>query len=181
MTQPASDDAPGQLDLLRLFVNTFDFPNGPDRIGDLAQASAWCGQQGLPSPTNQAELERLRGFREALRAALFANNGEADPREAWEALAPYAQAAQLRITLDPAGGPRLEPAGAGDRAVAKMLAIVYDAVADRTWPRLRACRKSSCQYAYYDRSKNASRAWCSMAVCGNREKAHRRRSRDRAL
>ena len=66
-------------------------------------------------------------------------------------------------------------------AVASMLALVYDALGEGTWQRMRACRKSSCKFAYYDRSKNGSRAWCSMAVCGNREKAQRRRSRDRTL
>jgi predicted RNA-binding Zn ribbon-like protein len=76
--------------------------------------------------------------------------------------------------------PALQPAGAGaERAIAIMLGIVYDAISAGTWSRLRACRKSSCRFAYYDRSKNRSRAWCDMAVCGNREKAQRRRSRER--
>jgi predicted RNA-binding Zn ribbon-like protein len=92
---------------------------------------------------------------------------------------PFVRAAQFGDVLDAEKGPALEPGGAGaDRGIAMMLAVVYDALTAGTWQRMRACRKSSCQYAYYDYSKNGSRAWCSMAVCGNREKAQRRRSRE---
>jgi predicted RNA-binding Zn ribbon-like protein len=46
---------------------------------------------------------------------------------------------------------------------------------------MKICRAGGCQIAYYDRSKNASRCWCSMQVCGNRNKtrAYRRRSASR--
>lgn len=37
--------------------------------------------------------------------------------------------------------------------------------------RLKTCR--DCGWLYFDRSKNRSRAWCDMAVCGNRAKARR--------
>jgi len=182
MAEP-SDEAPGRLELLRVLVNTLDYPDGPDELATPDAASAWCRAHGLPAISNQRELDRLRGFREALRAAFFSNNGGGDPQAAWEGLRPFLRQAQFTLSLDLVRGvPALEPAGAGaDRAIAIMLAIAYESVAEGTWSRMRACRKSSCRFAYYDRSKNGSRAWCSMAVCGNREKAHRRRTRDRAL
>ncbi|HVA28634.1 MAG TPA: CGNR zinc finger domain-containing protein [Candidatus Baltobacteraceae bacterium] len=174
--------APGRLDLVRSFVNTVDYPSGPDELATVEGASAWASAHGLPAVSNQAECDRLRGLREALRDVLFANNGEGDAAGAWEALRPYAGDVRLGLTLDPHTGPQLQAAGIGaDRIVATLLGIVYDAVLDQTWPRLRACRKATCRFAYYDRSKNASRAWCSMATCGNQEKAHRRRLRDRTL
>ncbi|WJH39563.1 CGNR zinc finger domain-containing protein [Aliirhizobium terrae] len=37
--------------------------------------------------------------------------------------------------------------------------------------RLKIC--GHCGWLFLDRSKNRSRAWCDMAVCGNREKARR--------
>ena len=49
-------------------------------------------------------------------------------------------------------------------------------MADGTWRRLKACREDTCQWAFYDRSKNRSGTWCSMAVCGNRAKARAYRS-----
>jgi predicted RNA-binding Zn ribbon-like protein len=176
------DEAPGRLDLLRVFVNTLDYPEGPDALGTPEAASAWCRAHGLPPVSNARELARLGEFREALRELLFANNGEGETAPAWDALRPFARAAQFAVAVDPVRGPVLEPGGAGaDRTIATMLGIVHEAVSNGTWPRLRACRRDTCKFAYYDRSKNGSRAWCSMAVCGNREKAHRRRARDRAL
>ncbi len=182
MADPFSDQAPEPLDLLRIFVNTLDYPVGPDALSTPEAASQWCRHHGLPPVSNQRELERLRGFREALRELLFANNGESDPKLAWQGMQPYLDAARFGIALRPGLRPALEPSGAGaERAVAIMLAIAYDAISAGTWPRLRACKKSTCRFAYYDHSKNGSRAWCSMAVCGNREKAQRRRSRERPM
>lgn len=179
MNSPDPDAAPGSLDLLRRLVNTLDFPSGPDQLASPESASAWCRASGLPPVSNQRELERLRGFREAVRELLFANNGESEVEAAWDALQPFARSAQFGVAVSAGGRLALEPAGAGtERAIALMLAVVYDAVAAGTWQRLRACRKSTCKFAYYDRSKNGTRAWCSMAVCGNREKASRRRSRE---
>ena len=43
--------------------------------------------------------------------------------------------------------------------------------------RLSACRDENCRVAFYDKSRNRSRAWCSMEVCGNREKARSFRQR----
>ena len=54
------------------------------------------------------------------------------------------------------------------------------AMADGTWPRLKACAAHNCEWAFYDTSKNRSRTWCNMAVCGNREKARAYRQRQRA-
>ncbi len=181
MAAPKSDRAPEPLDLLRVFVNTLDYPAGPDALSTADAASQWCRHHGLPPVSNQRELQRLRGFREALRELFFANNGEGDPELGWQAMQSFLEAARFAIALRPGLRPELEPAGAGtERAIAMMLAIAYDAVSAGTWQRLRACKKSSCRFAYYDHSKNGSRAWCSMAVCGNREKAQRRRSRERS-
>jgi predicted RNA-binding Zn ribbon-like protein len=173
------DEAPGRLDLLRRFINTLDLPDGPDRLATPGEASQWCRDEALPPVANQNECDRLRAFREALRDALFANNGEFDAAQAWRELEPFARDAQVSIAIEDCT-PVLRPSGTGAGAtIAALLAIVYDAVSDGTWHRLRACRKSTCRFAYYDRSKNASRAWCSMTTCGNREKAQRRRQRER--
>ncbi|MGA8535453.1 MAG: CGNR zinc finger domain-containing protein [Candidatus Tumulicola sp.] len=179
MEPPGSDQAPGRLDLLRIFVNTLDYPAGPDELASLEGATQWCRSHGLPAVSNQREVQRLRGFREALRTLLFANNGEGDATLAWSAMQPYLGAARFAMVVDSQLRPALEAAGAGaERAIGMMLAIAYDAISAGTWLRLRACRKSTCRFAYFDRSKNGSRAWCSMAVCGNRAKAQRRRSRE---
>ena len=42
------------------------------------------------------------------------------------------------------------------------------------------CVADDCQWAFYDTSKNRSRHWCSMGVCGNRQKTRTYRARQRA-
>jgi predicted RNA-binding Zn ribbon-like protein len=74
----------------------------------------------------------------------------------------------------------LEPAGDGcNGALGELLAIVFRAMSDGSWARLKACGEDTCQWAFYDRSRNRSGTWCSMEVCGNRAKARAYRSRHR--
>jgi predicted RNA-binding Zn ribbon-like protein len=175
-----TDEAPGTLDLVRVFENTLNLENGPDELDSVSDAASWCREHGLPGISNPKELERLRAFREALRDVLFANNGEGDRRAAWEGLRPFASSASVGFSIDADCGMELKPTGLeGDGAIAELLAVVYDALRGGTWLRLRACRKGSCRFAYYDHTKNGSRAWCSMATCGNQAKAQRRRQRER--
>ena len=42
---------------------------------------------------------------------------------------------------------------------------------DGTWVRLKACPGRDCGWVFYDHSRNQSARWCSMKVCGDREKA----------
>jgi predicted RNA-binding Zn ribbon-like protein len=39
--------------------------------------------------------------------------------------------------------------------------------------RVRECAARDCAWLFLDRSRNGTRRWCDMAVCGNREKARR--------
>jgi len=40
-----------------------------------------------------------------------------------------------------------------------LLAAVAESAASRTWDRLKICRNPDCRGAYYDYSRNRSRAW----------------------
>jgi predicted RNA-binding Zn ribbon-like protein len=44
---------------------------------------------------------------------------------------------------------------------------------------LRECGASDCAWLFLDKSRNGTRRWCDMAVCGNREKARRFQRRAR--
>lgn len=46
-------------------------------------------------------------------------------------------------------------------------------------PRVRECAADNCAWLFIDTSKNRSRRWCDMAVCGNRAKARRHYARAR--
>ena len=45
---------------------------------------------------------------------------------------------------------------------------------------VRLCEARDCQWLFLDRSRNRSRRWCDMTVCGNRAKARRHYQRTRA-
>ena len=45
--------------------------------------------------------------------------------------------------------------------------------------RVRICGSDTCSARFYDRSPAGARRWCSMALCGNQNKARRFRERAR--
>jgi len=51
---------------------------------------------------------------------------------------------------------------------------------DGSWRRVKICREDTCQWVFYDQSKNSAKQWCSMRVCGNRNKTRAYRARQRA-
>jgi predicted RNA-binding Zn ribbon-like protein len=173
--------APGRLELLQRFVNTHnhDFPPEWDRIGDAERARAWLRAKRLVAPDDrvgEADAARLRELREALRALVIANHGGRPEPAAVDVV--RGASASLSVTVDSHGGTALEPRGQGvDAAVAALLGILHEAQLTGHWSRLKGCR--GCGYAFYDRSKNRSAAWCSMSICGNRTKnrAYYRRRR----
>ena len=45
---------------------------------------------------------------------------------------------------------------------------------------LRECAKQDCRWLFLDTSKNHTRRWCDMKLCGNRMKARRFKAHHRA-
>ena len=117
-------------------------------------------------------------LREAIRALLLANNGDPlDPAVA-DALNRTAATAPLELRFSLAGGAELRPTAADvPGALARLLGVVFASMLEGTWPRLKACRSETCRWAFYDGSKNRSGTWCTMAVCGSRQKARAYRAR----
>jgi predicted RNA-binding Zn ribbon-like protein len=166
--------APGRLELLQRFVNSYnhDFPPDWDRIGTAEKAQEWLRQKRLVGPTDRisdADVTRLRELREALRELAIANQGGTAGAAATDVIRRAARMARLGVAVDSTGRTTLEPAGHGvDAAVATLLGILHEAQLTGQWPRLKGCRQ--CEYAFFDRSKNRSAAWCAMSICGNRTK-----------
>jgi predicted RNA-binding Zn ribbon-like protein len=166
--------APGRLALLQRFINSHnhDFPPEWDRVGTPAKARAWLRQKGLVAPgdpVSDADVARLRELREAIRALAVANQGGQPDAAATDVVRRVAAGARLAVAIDDTGRTTLEPARDGvDGAVATLLAILHEAQLTGHWSRLKGCRQ--CGYAFFDRSKNRSAAWCAMSICGNRTK-----------
>jgi predicted RNA-binding Zn ribbon-like protein len=167
------EPAPGALALVQDLVNTVDREHGPDLLDDAAGLAEWLGHRGLAAggAITNADLDHARELREALRGLLLANSGAAEPPDARVVLEAAAQRAHLAARL-PATGAALTPLAAGvDGALGQVVAAALVAMWDGTWARLKACRRDACHWAFYDRSPNASAAWCAMAICGSRTKA----------
>ena len=181
LTAMAAQAAPGQLELVRGFVNTADVEYGEDRIAAPERLRAWMGEHELPGadgPLVEADVQKAQVVREALRKLLLHNNGDVLDPNAMHVLNDCAAACSLVVRFDEAGRTEMRPAGGGvNAAIGRLLAIVDDAMVDGTWRRLKACRASDCQWAFYDTSKNRSATWCSMELCGNRLKTKRYRSK----
>ncbi len=178
--------APGRLELLQRFINTWnqDLPADRDRLASPQSAQVWLREEQLiagEAGISAADAARLRTLREAFRSLILAHvTGQRDTRSIPTVLA-AATVATLVITIDGDGRTRLEARQAGvDGAVATLMGIVHEAQLSGDWVRLKACRQ--CGYAFFDLSKNRSATWCAMSVCGNRSKnrAHYRRVRHRS-
>lgn len=181
---PKHQRAPGDLELVRVFVNTAELQHDQDELASGAALARWLCDQGLGSRglrASRADLGRAVELREALRAILLAHGeGSPAPRTAWETLDRAACRGRLRVHFGPDGAASLEPEAAGvDGALGRLMAIVHSAIARGTWVRLKACRDTTCAWIFYDHTKNRSGSWCTMGLCGNRAKARAYRSRQR--
>ena len=186
--EPAEDHpkaAPGDLNHIRRFVNTLDLERLTDEIADPESLRDWFAERDLideRAELTAADVRQAQAVREALRKLLLANNGDPLDPSAVEALNAAAKSAELQLHVAPDGSARLAPVRSGiDEAIGRLLAIVHTSMADGTWTRLKACAlHDTCEWAFYDWSKNRSGTWCNMKVCGNRSKARAYRERKRA-
>jgi predicted RNA-binding Zn ribbon-like protein len=157
------------------FVNTRSIELGTDDLATPDALASWLRERGLlprSARVTAAAQRRALTFRQGLRA-LIAGEGDPDLE---------AMARGLPLVVDVATRPPClvaAKAGSVDGALATLLAAVAAAVADGTWSRLKVCRDPGCRWAYFDASRNRSRAWCSMETCGNRAKARAFRERGR--
>ena len=175
--------APGPLALVQAFVNTYDVEPHREELKSPQALRAWLVDHGLlhdGEPLSDADLQRALEAREALRALLETNNAATVDAASITALNRIADGAHLRVQFERDGRAQLAPVACGvDSALGCLLAIVYTAMAEGTWVRLKVCRSETCRWAFYDYSKNRSGAWCTMAVCGSRSKARTYRQRRR--
>jgi predicted RNA-binding Zn ribbon-like protein len=167
-----------ELELVRDFVNTADLEEGSDDLLDARGLARWLATHGLAGERDRARPEDIveaRAVREALRELLRANNGATvDESAAAATLDAAGRRAGLSVRF--VGGDEIQVAPTRP-GIGGVLAAAAEAMADGSWPRLKACRSDACRWVFYDQARNRSRAWCDMSVCGNREKARTYRKR----
>lgn len=181
LLRDGSKPAPGELIIVQGFVNTFDVESGADELKTRQQLKDWLVQYGLllkNETVSEKDFRIMLSFREALRHLLLANNsGAASPADL-KKLNEVASRYPLEVSFAVDGTFSLSTADQGiGRVFGQFLAQMVKAVVEGTWSRLKACNDPKCRWAFYDSSKNQSGRWCSMSVCGSRDKARAYRKR----
>lgn len=175
--------ATGDIGLVQAFVNTTDLQDGPEELEDPNTLQSWLVAKGLLGSSQAADAPDLKhaiALREAIRNVIGANSGSRVYPVDVATLNGAAIASGLRMRFGADGKARLEPESPGVvGAMGRIVATLYSAMEDPDWTRLKLCSSQSCRWAFYDRSKNHSSRWCTMASCGNREKARRFRSQSK--
>ena len=187
--QKEDEVIPPSLRLVRDFVNTVEYQLDDERLREPGDLAAWLGGRGLLDAGTSVSADDLafaRQLREGLRGVLELHAGHEPDATAVRRL--NEALTQLPVRLQFIEAESFELAPAGDDPVRRALGGLLDAVRrsidDGTWPRLKACARDSCRWAYYDHSRNRSRRWCTMAGCGNAVKMKKayaaRKDRDAA-
>lgn len=167
------------------FVNTrpLDAAGRPvDLIATPAAFATWTGLAGIaaPSPDEAGASEHADALalREVMRD-LFETAREGLPPSdaALGAIDRALDGVTIRLRLErSAGGLRLvERLDTG--ACGAIAADFSRFVCDFEPARLKHCSNPACSMVFYDVGKNNRRRWCSMSVCGNRDKVARFRLR----
>lgn len=177
-----SNTAPGDLESLRLFVNTLNVEEGTDAVSSPSGLGGWLTEHGLlpeGGRVTAGDVAKAGAVREAFRSLLLANNGDpADTDGAVHVLNDAAASARFSLIFSSDSHSVSEPHAPGvNGALGRLLSIASRAMADGTWSRLKACAADDCRWAFFDNARNRSGRWCDMAVCGNRVKARTYRAR----
>jgi predicted RNA-binding Zn ribbon-like protein len=151
-------------DLVVRFVNTVDVEAGTDALDTVAGWRSWLSEQGLDlrfGPGGSRDLALARALRDDLRAL-----ASGDPR---------AQERQVDIQVSLTADGEVELSAR--TAVGLVAAAAAKVAIEKRLDRIKICPADDCRWAFYDTSRNRSRQWCSMEVCGNRAKARAHRER----
>ncbi|MER9076335.1 CGNR zinc finger domain-containing protein [Mesorhizobium sp. M0904] len=157
---------------------TFDRFDDPAEIARFAEAAsgfraAELGGRRLVAPAPEKIAPVVLSIRETtdrlFRGAV--SNGAIDTADMPEFLEACADGlADGRTEIGTPGKPFGDPA----TPIAFEAALAVSALSllrSDTIARLRIC--PNCSWLFVDKSRNSSRLWCDMAVCGNRQKANR--------
>jgi len=146
---PAREVPPAPEQQLIDFLNTLDVEDGTDVLSDQRTYAAWARSRKVVP----GDLDEARRVRDALRDLV-------------DGVACVLPEIQLR-TVATRDGVLL----AGDTAPQAAVATATILSIQGKLARVKLCPCEDCRWAFYERSRNSSKTWCSMAVCGNRVKA----------
>lgn len=177
--------APEPLIAVQALANSHATEDDPEQLPDGAGAREWLVGFDLVAPgieIGEDDRRRLVELRRCVRALIDANMTGNQDEAANAELARIAamHPVPVRVGADGAVDLDLDPAASVDALIAQMIGIVLRAQIDGSWERLKICAADTCRWAFFDASKNRRGHWCSMEVCGNREKNRAYRERQAA-
>ncbi len=183
------------------FANTLDYRYDPDRQIDLLPSYerflAFCRQSGIVSATQMHKLldgssefdsrrvlEEVVELREAVYSLILSGVRGRSPAErdlrALNGFLSGARAVDEVVWQKRRFVRRIADVAA--RPDGPLRLVVDAAVGLMTSPDIysvRECSEDTCRWFFLDRSRNHSRRWCDMQLCGNRSKAKRFYARTR--
>ena len=126
-------------------------------------------------------LTRARDLREALHSLMAAFDAGREPAPAvLETISAFVASAYAHGRLVPHDGTLQWVSTADDevdRVGWEMARAAGRLVVSHRLGRIRPCAAGDCGWWFVDDTKNRSRRWCDMKICGNREKLRRFRSK----
>lgn len=156
-----------------------------DMIGMPDGFSAWLDAAGLPPAGDDPARSDLQDFRESLRRTVdLLRRRNPMPADVLADVNARLKTTVVRFELVPEGSglrldERLDPGTSGPAGfIAEDFARF---VCHHEPERLKRCSNPACTMVFYDRGKNNARRWCTMSICGNRDKVARYRSRHGAV
>lgn len=158
--------------------------NGPrDLLDGPERALAWLEAAGLGDVAGDGDgaLADLRALRTELRAAFASlERGQPLPEAVLASVNRRLAGLTGHHVLQGGGdGPRLglvlDLRGGGAAALIALDLARFVCEAEPT--RLKRCAGEHCTLVFYDRGRNNTRRWCTMSLCGNRDKVARFRAR----
>jgi len=177
------------------FANTPDYRYDPDRLIDLLPSYerflAFCRQSGiiraaqmrklldgLSESDAQRVLKEVIEFREALYFLILSAVRGSPPDESHlRALNRISSEARAigEVVWHKRGFVRSvrEVTERPDEPLRQVAYAAVDLITSPDIDDVRECSEKTCRWLFLDRSRNHSRRWCDMRLCGNRSKAKR--------
>lgn len=162
--QAHNQAAPGELESVRRFINTWSIPNQTrietDSLPLLASdPEAWRSELSLYPRHRSDSLGKLLDLRSDLRKSCESPDANSEKLNAW-----FSRVA-LSVRVEPVGDvTTLNVMSVEATYVGHILAAVANAIASGAWSRLKTC--GDCQWAFYDHTRNGSKRWCGMTKGG---------------
>lgn len=166
-------EAPGELRKLEQLCNSARLLYTEDALITTTSATAWLCANGVEvDDLSRKEHELLLKLRETVRNHLAGQERASELNKLAKILL-----ASPRWSEN--GEPVLPPKRTApfDTYLGECLALVFTSGLTGELDRLKVCRNQDCRWVFYDRSPAQNSVWCSMDLCGARQKMRTYRSR----